>query len=116
MRGMYVVASTEVVSGTRAVLRSAEFGFSGVCVYTQVHTPRFSGQPINAGDFVLTWTFSRPMRTNCENVGTVFLFYATARRSTPSRAEISVPGHRKIAMRRAPLPQARTQNCARAHS
>src|SRR6266404_556129 len=36
-----------------------------------MHTPRFSGQPINAGDFVFTWTFSRPMRTNCENVGTV---------------------------------------------
>src|SRR6266404_8204228 len=100
MPGMYVVTSTEFVNRTRATLRSAEFGFFGVCVYTRMHTPRFSGQPINAGDFVLTWTFSRPMRTNCENVGTVFLFYATARRSTPSRAEISVPGHRKIATRR----------------
>src|SRR6266436_3172220 len=82
MPGMYVVTSTELVKRTRATLRSAEFGFFGVCVYTRMHTPRFSGQPINAGDFVLTWTFSRPMRTNCENVGTVFLFYATARRST----------------------------------
>src|SRR6201987_3635405 len=71
MPGMYVVTSTEFVRRTRATLRSAEFGFFGVCVYTRMHTPRFSGQPINAGDFVLTWTFSRPMRTNCENVGTV---------------------------------------------
>src|SRR4029077_17845913 len=37
-----------------------------------MHTPRLSGQPINAGDLVFTWTASRPMRTSCENVGTVF--------------------------------------------
>src|SRR5271170_2143092 len=74
MPGMYVVTSTEFVNRTRATLRSAEFGFFGVCVYTRMHTPRFSGQPINAGDFVLTRTFSRPMRTNCENVGTIVLF------------------------------------------
>src|SRR6202158_1462813 len=36
-----------------------------------MHTPRFSGQPASAGDFVFTRTFSRPIRTNCENVGTV---------------------------------------------
>ena len=39
-----------------------------------MHTPRFSGQPTNAGDFVLLITASRPMRTSCENVGTVVLF------------------------------------------
>src|SRR5256885_15089881 len=71
MPGIYVVTSTELVSRTRATLRNAEFGFLGVCVYTRMHTPRFSGQPINAGDLVLTWTFSRPIRTSCENVGTV---------------------------------------------
>src|SRR5277367_4309239 len=74
MPGIYVVTSTEFVKRTRATLRNAEFGFFGVCVYTRMHTPRFSGQPINAGDFVLTRTFSRPMRTNCENVGTIVLF------------------------------------------
>src|ERR1700756_340529 len=37
-----------------------------------MHTPRFSGQPANAGDFVLVMTPSRPIRTSCENVGTVF--------------------------------------------
>src|SRR5437762_3543725 len=70
--GMYVVTSTAFVNRTRATLRNAEFGFFGVCVYTRMHTPRFSGQPINAGDFVLLITSSRPIRTSCENVGTVF--------------------------------------------
>src|SRR5215467_6083509 len=37
-----------------------------------MQTPRFSGQPINAGDFVFVMTPSRPIRTSCENVGTVF--------------------------------------------
>ena len=35
-----------------------------------MHTPRFSGHPSSAGDFVLIRTFSRPLRTNCANVGT----------------------------------------------
>src|SRR5229473_2453438 len=72
MPGMYVVTSIEFVKRTRATLRSAEFGFFGVCVYTRMHTPRFSGQPANAGDFVLVRIPSRPIRTSCENVGTVF--------------------------------------------
>ena len=71
MPGIYVVTSTELVKRTRATLRSAEFGFFGVWVYTRMHTPRFSGQPASAGDFVFTRTFSRPILTNCENVGTV---------------------------------------------
>src|SRR5206468_6365899 len=54
------------------ILRNAEFGFLGVCVYTRMHTPRFSGQPANAGDFVFVRIPSRPIRTSCENVGTVF--------------------------------------------
>jgi hypothetical protein len=36
-----------------------------------MHTPRFSGQPASAGDFVLAIIPSRPILTNCENVGTV---------------------------------------------
>src|SRR5215510_10789908 len=32
-----------LVSRTRATLRSAEFGFFGVVVYTRVHTPRRCG-------------------------------------------------------------------------
>src|SRR3954452_7306933 len=37
---MYAVTSIEPVIRTRATLRSAEFGFFGVVVYTRVHTPR----------------------------------------------------------------------------
>src|SRR5260221_7960496 len=43
-----------------------------------MHTPRFSGQPISAGDFVLVMIPSLPIRTSCENVGTVVpLFKST---------------------------------------
>ena len=42
-----------LVSRTRATLRSAEFGFFGVWVYTRVHTPRFCGQDCSAGLAVL---------------------------------------------------------------
>src|SRR5665213_3232364 len=38
MPGMYVVTSMPLVRRTRATLRNAEFGFFGVCVYTQ--TPK----------------------------------------------------------------------------
>jgi hypothetical protein len=34
------------VSRTRAIFRSAEFGFFGVIVRTFVHTPRFWGAPV----------------------------------------------------------------------
>src|ERR1700731_1707441 len=93
MPGMYVVTSIELVSRTRATLRNAEFGFFGVCVYTRMQTPRFSGQPMSAGDFVFTWTCSRPIRTSCENVGTVFpsmvrtIFVALARRAHKNARE-----------------------------
>src|SRR5215469_11433929 len=85
MPGMYVVTSTAFVKRTRATLRKAELGFFGVCVYTRMHTPRFSGQPINAGDFVLLITSSRPMRTSCENVGTVFPLFRPHRGQTLAR-------------------------------
>src|SRR4051795_11965089 len=68
----------EFVRRTRATLRSAEFGFFGVVVYTRVHTPRFCGaatrflrplpdfRPGVASFFVFGL---RPLRTNCEVVG-----------------------------------------------
>src|SRR5215210_6983017 len=40
---MYAVTSIEPVIRTRATLRSAEFGFFGVVVYTRVQTPRRCG-------------------------------------------------------------------------
>src|SRR5689334_2021972 len=93
---MYVVTSTAFVSRTRATLRNAEFGFFGVCVYTRMHTPRFSGHPASAGDFVLVRIPSRPIRTNCANVGTVFphfglLDFFKSNVNPRSRAQFSTP-------------------------
>ena len=52
-----------------------------------MHTPRFSGQPAKAGDLVFVRTPSRPMRTSCENVGTVFLFFLRCIARTKSEAK-----------------------------
>jgi len=41
-------------------LRSAEFGFLGVVVYTRVHTPRFCGLDFSAGALVLLFCGRRP--------------------------------------------------------
>src|SRR3954452_259465 len=69
MPGMYVVTSIPLVSRTRATLRSAEFGFFGVVVYTRTQTPRRCGQAISAGDAVLRrWAF-RPNLTSWLMVG-----------------------------------------------
>src|SRR5262249_48884132 len=58
--GMYAVTSMPFVSRTRATLRSAEFGFLGVVVYTRVHTPRFCGHAFNAGAPVFLFSCPRP--------------------------------------------------------
>jgi hypothetical protein len=67
---MYAVTSTPEDSRTRATLRSAEFGFFGVVVYTRVHTPRRWGEPLSAGVLVLLTLSSRPLRTSWLMVGT----------------------------------------------
>src|SRR6516164_9800057 len=66
-----------------------------------MQTPRFSGQPINAGDFVLVRTPSRPILTNCENVGTVFPLYCGHKFSPRLRASLdsSRRARRKIRAR-----------------
>src|ERR1700677_3775825 len=66
---MYAVTSTWLVSLTRATLRSAEFGFFGVVVYTRVHTPRRCGLPLRAAVFTLAILSRRPLRTSCWMVG-----------------------------------------------
>ena len=43
------------VSRTRATLRSAEFGFLGVCVYTGVCNPPLCGAPRSAGSSSAAW-------------------------------------------------------------
>src|SRR5579863_10167853 len=74
MPGMYVVTSMPLVRRTRATLRSAEFGFFGVCVYTRVQTPRRCGDPCSAGDAVLYRGAVRPFLTSWLNVGKTFSF------------------------------------------
>src|SRR5687768_7913326 len=59
-----------LVRRTRATLRSAEFGFFGVVVYTRVHTPRRWGAPLRAAVLPLAGFDSRPLRTSCWIVGT----------------------------------------------
>ena len=49
---------------TRAILRSAEFGFFGVVVDTRVQTPRFWGEPLRAGVAVFFVWLSRSLRTS----------------------------------------------------
>jgi hypothetical protein len=61
---MYAPTSAPFVRRTRATLRSAEFGFLGVCVMTRVHTPRFCGAPASAGVFVFAFAAFRPLRTS----------------------------------------------------
>src|SRR5262244_1296593 len=68
---MYDVTSIRLVSRTRATLRSAEFGFFGVVVYTRVQTPRFWGAPRSAGVFVFCAGAVRPLRTSWLTVGTL---------------------------------------------
>src|SRR6478672_11955223 len=58
-----------LVSRTRATLRSAEFGFFGVVVYTRVQTPRRWGEPFNAGGLVFSTLSPLPLRTSWLIVG-----------------------------------------------
>src|SRR4051812_9482113 len=66
---MYVPTSMPFVRRTRAILRSAEFGFFGVVVETRVQTPRFCGAPASAGVFVLAALDVRPLRMSWLTVG-----------------------------------------------
>src|SRR5262245_4897459 len=87
--GMYAVTSTPPVSRTRQTLRSAEFGFLGVVVYTRVQTPRRCGEPFSAGVLVLSRLVLRPLRTSCAMVGILLLFLhalSGARSGRPSPA------------------------------
>jgi hypothetical protein len=80
-----------LVSRTRAIFRSAEFGFLGVMVRTWVHTPRFCGDPLprtsrffsvlyvkrRAGAFVFLVVRFRPFLTNWLIVGNHFSLVVT---------------------------------------
>ena len=45
--------------------------FLGVVVCTRVHTPRFCGQPLSAGDAVFLRALTRPFRTSWLMVGVI---------------------------------------------
>src|SRR5262245_30706210 len=66
---MYEITSKPLVRRTLATLRSAEFGFLGVVVYTRVHTPRRCGECCIAGDLLLVASTLRPSRTSWLMVG-----------------------------------------------
>src|SRR3954468_10105041 len=78
-----------LVSRTRATLRSAEFGFFGVVVYTRVQTPRRWGEPLSAGVLVFSALVSRPLRTSWAIVGT-----RVPSRDISGRLPIGSPGKR----------------------
>src|SRR5699024_7943158 len=61
---------------TRATLRSAEFGFFGVVVYTRVHTPRRIGRESSAGEPTRFAFGVRPLRTSCCIVGKLISVYS----------------------------------------
>src|SRR4051794_41621321 len=93
---MYAVTSIWLLSFTRATLRSAEFGFLGVVVYTRVHTPRRWGLPFSAGVLVLLVFAWRPFRTSCWIVGTGLLrsLRPLPRATEPSCLPLLCVGHR----------------------
>src|SRR4030095_5437119 len=68
------MTSKPLVKRTLATLRSAEFGFLGVVVYTRVHTPRLCGQLSSALDLLFARMISLPFLTNCCIVGIRSLF------------------------------------------
>src|SRR3989344_6315404 len=61
MPGIYAVTSMPFDRRTRAIFRSAEFGFFGVMVVTFTHTPRLNAEPRESSVF-LRWSVSR---VNC---------------------------------------------------
>src|SRR5262245_44575409 len=66
---MYAQTSRPFESRTRATLRSAEFGFLGVCVETRMHTPRRCGHFIRSRALIFFCLIARPRRTSCWMVG-----------------------------------------------
>src|SRR5437763_9650816 len=114
MPGMYAVTSIWLVRRTRAILRSAEFGFFGVMVRTCVQTPRFCGAPLgryvrrlrkaftvqlSAGALDLLDLVLRPFRTNWLMVGKSYLraqFSTPAPRAQPG-TELTVLRQKNIA-------------------
>ena len=91
MPGIYAVTSIRLVRRTRAIFRSAEFGFLGVIVLTCRQTPRFCGAPgigtwrwrrlfqflRIAGALIFEILARRPWRTSWLIVGTKTLLLSS---------------------------------------
>src|SRR3974390_475581 len=69
------MTSKPLVTRTFATLRSAEFGFVGVVVYTRVQTPRFCGEACRAGTLLRAFSGCRGLAINWLIVGIVALRY-----------------------------------------
>src|SRR6516164_8924651 len=78
--GMYAVTSSPFDSRTRATLRSAEFGFLGVMIFTCRQTPFFCGQPCSAGCLGRRYCCTRGLRTSWLIVGISFRVLVAVRR------------------------------------
>src|SRR4249920_3395188 len=86
------MTSKPLVRRTLATLRSAEFGFFGVVVYTRVHTPRFCGEPASAGTLLLAGRRIRALRTNWLIVG---IISGPEKTGTARLRETAAPGSTK---------------------
>src|SRR6202040_3435224 len=72
------MTSKPLVSRTFATLRSAEFGFFGVVVYTRVQTPRFCGDCCSAGTFLRDFCTVRGLAISWLIVGmSAFTLYSS---------------------------------------
>src|SRR5215475_10742883 len=78
---MYEMISKPLVRRTLATLRSAEFGFFGVVVYTRVHTPRFCGDCCSAGTFLRDFCTSRGLAISWLIVGILAFTLSTFARN-----------------------------------
>src|SRR3954468_10742835 len=86
------MTSKPLVRRTFATLRSAEFGFFGVVVYTRVRTPRFCGDCCSAGTFLRDFCTSRGFAISWLIVGILAFTLLKVRTET-------APGFRKFCSR-----------------
>src|SRR3984885_16038478 len=83
---MYEMTSKPFVRRTFATLRSAEFGFFGVVVYTRVQTPRFCGDCCSAGTFLRDFCTTRGLAISWLIVGmSAFTFLSLRNRTSGFR-------------------------------
>src|SRR3954451_23227792 len=85
------MTSKPLVRRTLATLRSAEFGFFGVVVYTRVQTPRFCGDCCSAGTFLRDFCTVRGLAISWLIVG--MSAFTLSSRETEDRLRKFIRGH-----------------------